>query len=75
MRAWELPRAAVTFAEMRCDHPNEELQALYNAGTTPLVGRKLCGLCGEVTYGLGTPSEPRTRQRRTGEPRPGGGRR
>lgn len=35
---------------MRCDHPKEELLAVFDGGRTPLPDRKLCGLCGELTY-------------------------
>jgi hypothetical protein len=48
-----------TFASMRCDHPSEELQAVFEAGPTPLPGRKLCGLCGEMTYVVPAPDDCR----------------
>ncbi len=50
MRPWELRIRAGTVAWMRCEHPIEERQAVFDGGPTPLPDRNLCGLCGEINY-------------------------
>jgi hypothetical protein len=41
---------------MRCQHPPEELQRVYEGTATPRTDRLLCSLCGELLYL--TPGQP-----------------